>query len=127
MSPDSERLQSDETARPAQHSSRNFAPISQSKPHAAPPPQVYANGADFQPNTNHPKPIEPRAMIVHDTTPAPMIQPQETRTAPDWNATYCNYADEYRKANPGASAEEIEWYAEGCAQHNRAGYASVAA
>jgi hypothetical protein len=56
-----------------------------------------------------------------------MIQHQETRTAPDWNAAYTRYADEYRKANPKASAEEIEWYAEGCSRHDQAGYASVAA
>jgi hypothetical protein len=55
-----------------------------------------------------------------------MYTPPETRIAPDWAAIYRRYADEYRKANPTASAEEIEWYAEGMTQDRRGGYASVA-
>jgi hypothetical protein len=65
-------------------------------------------------------------MIIHDTTPTPMIQAEETRRAPDWNAVYNRYADEYRAAYPNASAEEVQWYAEGCTQDDISGFASVA-
>ena len=66
-------------------------------------------------------------MIIHDTTPRPMYQPEDTPRSPDWSAIYQRYADEYRRSYPNASKEEIEWYAEGCTDDDRAGYASVAA